>query len=53
VVALVCRTAAWFWRAIAGVATMAVATSAADRSLSVVIRFSPLNMKSQQRLALG
>ncbi len=30
---------------------MAVAINAADRSLSFVIRFSPLDMKSQQRLA--
>jgi len=35
----------------AGVTTMAVAINAADRSLSFVIRFSPLDMKSQQRLA--
>jgi hypothetical protein len=30
---------------------MAVAINAADRSFSFVIRFSPLDMKSQQRLA--
>ncbi len=30
---------------------MAMAINAADRSLSFVIRFSPLDMKSQQRLA--
>jgi hypothetical protein len=46
-----CRTAARFSRAIAGVATMAVAINAADRNFSFVIRFSPLDRKSQQRLA--
>jgi hypothetical protein len=30
---------------------MAVAINAADRNLSFVIRFSPLDRKSQQRLA--
>jgi hypothetical protein len=35
----------------AGVASVAAAISAADRSLSLVIRFSPLDVKSRQRLA--
>jgi hypothetical protein len=38
-------------RAMAGVASMPAAISAADKSLRVVIRNSPLNMKSQWRLA--